>query len=188
MAMKVNVTSNIKDVRRSLTTLQKEVLPQATNRSLNRVGGSINTQVRRYVAREAGITQKDLKRRGFFANLRSNIRTMTYTVIVRYGAIPLKDFNPRQTKKGVTAKAWGQRKVYDGAFIVDKLGRHVFVRKTKNSLPIKKLYGAIPSRVADSPVLEDNVQGIVDQRLGREMMSNINYFVAQRMKRRARGR
>ena len=151
--MEVVLSSDIKQLRNNLSKLEREVLPQAINRSINRVGAKSQTQVRRHVAKEVGITQKALNQRGFFSRIRSNLRTQTFSIIVKYGAIPLKDFNPRQTAKGVTAKAWGKRKTYEGAFVSEKLGRHVYVRKTKNRLPIKKLYGPIPSRLTDAPNL-----------------------------------
>ena len=122
--MQINIESNVKQLSKQLSALENKVLPKATNRSLNRVGGKVNTQVLRYVSKKVGLTQKTLKQRGFFARVNSNLKTLTTQIRVIYGAIPLKDFNPRQTKQGVTAKAWGKSKVYNGAFVSEKLGRH----------------------------------------------------------------
>lgn len=179
--MQISVRSDMKRVLRELDAVERKVLPRAMNRSLNRIGGSANTIIRRQVAKDAGITQKALKARGFFSHIKSDLRRLTFTVIVKWGAIPLKDFNPRQTKLGVTAKAWGQRKVYDGAFIVDSLGRHVFVRKTKKRLPIKKLYGPIPSRLAESEGVELAVNKMIDDRLGRELDRNIEFYARKEL-------
>lgn len=186
--MQINMTSNIKDVQKQLNALERKVLPKATNRSLNRVGGKVNTQVLRYVSKKVGLPQKALKQRGFFARVNSNLKTLTTQIRVIYGAIPLKDFNPRQTKQGVTAKAWGKSKVYDGAFVSDTLGRHVFVRKSKARLPIKKLWGAIPSVEADKPELKMIIGKVVEDNMGKELTSNIQFYASKEIQRASRGR
>ena len=183
--MQVTLSSDIKQLRNNLSKLEREVLPQAINRSINRVGAKSQTQVRRHVAKEVGITQKVLNQRGFFARIRSSVRTQTFSIIVKYGAIPLKDFNPRQTKKGVTARAWGKRKVYEGAFVSETLGRHVYVRKTKNRLPIKKLYGPIPSRLTDTPEVERKVAKVINESFGVELRRNVTFYATKLMQRRS---
>lgn len=179
--MQINIESDVRRVMRDLDAMERLVMPKALNRSMNRIGQSADTIIRRGVAKEAGITQKALKKRGYFSRIKSNLRTLTFTIKVRWGAIPLKDFNPRQTKKGVTAKAWGKRKVYDGAFIVDKLGRHVFVRETKKRLPIKKLYGPIPARLAEQENIQGNVERMIAERITREIDSNIEYYARRQL-------
>lgn len=182
--MELVLKDNIKEVTRNLDKLERQVLPQATNRTINRVGGKVRTQVRRHVATEAGLAQKALNQRGFFADIKSNLRTLTFSVIVKYGSIPLKDFNPRQTKQGVTAKAWNKRKVYEGAFISEKLGRHVFVRKSDKRLPIKKLYGPIPARLAKGRELEKKVDHVIDTSFITELRRNIDYYASKLLKKR----
>jgi hypothetical protein len=185
--VQINIESNVKQLSKQLSALENKVLPKATNRSLNRVGGKVNTQVLRYVSKKVGQTQKMLKHRGFFARVNSNIKTLTTQVRVVYGAIPMKDFNPRQTKQGVTAKAWGKRKVYKDTFIVEELGHHVFVRKGKERLPIKKVYGANPASVAKSAELALIVNKVIADNLGSEMKSNIRYFANKEHKKMSAG-
>ena len=181
--MQISIKSDIKSVMRDLDAIERKVLPRALDRSINRIGGTANTLLRRGIAKEAGITQAKLKTRGFFSQVRSTIRTLTFSLIVKYGSIPLKDFNPRQTKQGVTAKAWNTRKVYDGAFVVDSLGRHVFVRKTKKRLPIKKLYGPIPARLAEEDSITSSIQSMIKQKLPTELFRNIEYYARRELKR-----
>ena len=82
-----------------------------------------------------------------------------------------------------TAKAWGSRKVYDGAFVVDSLGRHVFVRKTDKRLPIKKLYGPIPARLAKNDSITNDINKMMDERLTRELDTNIKYYAQRELAR-----
>lgn len=52
----------------------------------------------------------------------------------------LSRFNARQTKRGVTASAWGKRKTYKGTFL-GNAGRTVFKRTGKARNPIRPVWG-----------------------------------------------
>lgn len=186
--MEILLTSNLKDVLRELDDIEKKVLPRATNSTINKMGKSANTIILKAVAKQAGLTQKDLKRRGFFSSIRSNFRTLTFSVIVGWGAIPLKDFNPRQTRKGVTAKAWGKRKLHEGAFVSEKLNRHVYKRVTKNRLPIEKLWGPIPARLAGNQEVDSKVNGMIQKRFIPTLDHEIKFYASRQFKRTSRGR
>jgi len=175
--MQISVKANTDKIIRGLSQFERKFVPQAMNASLNRVGTGVNTLVIRDVAKQAGLRQADLKRRGFFTRFRSNIRSLTFAVVTRWGAIPLKDFKPIQTPRGVTAKAWGIKTLYDKAFKVDQLGGHVFARKTDKRLPIKKLYGPIPARIAASQQTEQQVGELVRERMPRELTRNLTFYI-----------
>jgi hypothetical protein len=80
------------------------------------------------------------------------------SLVVTGRSIPLKDYAARQTKKGVTARVSpGKRKLIshrgNRAFIVQKIGAHVFAREGKDRLPIKKLFGpSLPSTFVQKEV------------------------------------
>lgn len=185
--MQINITSNVKQVEKQLTALERKVLPRATNKTLNRVGGKLNTQVVRYVSKKVGLPQKNLRQRGFFARVTSNLRTMTTHVRVMYGALPLKDFKATQTPKGVTATSWGKKKLYKNTFISNELYGHVFVRKTKKRLPISKVYGANPAEVAKSSELRLILTKVIEENMGKEMTSNIHFFANKELKKMQTG-
>ena len=175
-SLEINVQTNVRELSRNLTDLAKKQIPRAANRTLNRVGGAASKAALRDVAEQAGTTQKRVRQGGFWVNLRSRARTLVYTIKVRYGAIPIKAFQPRQTKQGVTAKAWGRRELYKSAFKSDKLGGHVFVRKGKGRLPIKKLWGPQPSRLALSDQTQRKIVTVLDERFAREFLNNIRFY------------
>ena len=112
--MNINIKSNTDEIIKGLNKFEQQFVPRALNTAVNKTGTKVTSVVRRHVANEAGMTQAKLKQRGFFANFRSSLRTMTFTMVVRWGAIPLKDFNPRQTKEGVSHKAWGKTQINKG--------------------------------------------------------------------------
>jgi len=167
--MKIDIRSNTDEIIKGLNDFEKQFVPRALNTAVNKTGTKVSTVVRRAVANEAGLSQAKLKQRGFFASFRSSLKSMAYTMVVRWGSIPLKDFNPKQNKLGVSHSAWGKRQVNKGAFKVDSLGGHVFKRKGKASLPIQKQWGPIPARIAAGDKIDDDVAKTVRERLPREL-------------------
>lgn len=117
---------------------------KALRRALNHTGDKTFTIVRRVLAKQMGLTQGDLMRRGL-SKRRANESSMTYEIIGRGGFIPLKDFRARQGARGVSAAPWGERRMFKSTFIVPSLGGNVFKRAGRKRLPIEKLWGpAIP--------------------------------------------
>jgi len=177
MTINIDVRSNTKDIIKGLNKFERQFVPQAMSRSLNEVGRKVNTKVRRSVADDTGLKVRDLGRE-FITQSRSRRNRLRYIITYLKGAVPLKAFNPSQGKQGVTVRgAWGETQMYPGAFIVDKLGRHVFKRTSKQRLPIRKMYGPIPSREAASEKNQRLVQAIIDKELPDKMRKNLEFFI-----------
>ena len=68
---------------------------------------------------------------------------------VRYGSVSLKDFKPKQTRRGVKAGAWGKRKLYEGVFITDKI-RAICLRVKARRGSQSRSYGDHPSATGPS--------------------------------------
>ena len=87
---------------------------------------------------------------------------------------PLKDFGAKQTKKGVSYRISKKhpRKTVNSAFgpKIPRLGNHVFLRKGKNRLPIRKLYG--PSMLA--VYLKNDLRVFSVNQLSDEMGKQVN--------------
>lgn len=184
MGLTLSIKGDIDRISRDMTALERRVIPEATNRALNRTGKTAGSRVIRKLSQESGAKQMDIRRRFAFLVM-SRPSTLSYLIRIRYGAMPLKDFSPKQTKQGVSAKAWGKTKLYKGAFKVDSLGGHVFKRGTKKDggVTLKKMYGPIPSRIAGSDQVEGEVVDVIRQRLPVEMKANIKYYLKQYIKR-----
>lgn len=136
-------------------------------RALNRVGNSgyvgRGPSVVRTLAKQTGLSRKLIKRA--VKPIKANYTTMEYKLVVRGGEISLKHFDPRETKRGVTAKIGGSRKLFAGAFrrggrwpnrVNTKLGGHVFKRTGAGRLPIEKLKSGvvIPDEMLQGATLE----------------------------------
>jgi len=125
--------------------------PLALSRALNWTGNKARTAAGRKLAEQTGLR---------YGKVRAEIRTypskphdLEYSIGVSGRAIPLAEFNARQTRAGVSAAPWATRRVFPHTFIVDRLGGQVFVREGKERLPIRKLWGpALPKELVKDEV------------------------------------
>ena len=119
--------------------------PYAIGRAIDEVGNKTKTQVIRTVAKQAGV--KQAKVRGI-VTVRQAMGSGNgeYTMIARDATLSLKEFSPRQTRRGVTAAPWGKRRAFAHTFAGPNA--HIFVREGKSRLPIRKLWGPnIPKEI-----------------------------------------
>jgi len=139
----LSILLDTSSARQYVKKIQKQVVPKATVRSINRTLDQVNVRVARIIAKEMGMkvgaVKKRLKKikatRGrFVAKLRPHHWTPN---LIEFGARSLKN-------KGVSHKAWGNRQKTRGAFIGKGRTsgkRLVYARTTENRYPIKALYG-----------------------------------------------
>ena len=124
---------------------------QVISRVLNHVGGTARTKVKTALAKQTG-----LKAGTVDVGLRSIKATpgrQSYEIVASGRPISLAQFDPRQTRRGVSARPWGKRRLFPSTFIVRSLSGQVFRRESKARLPIVKLWG--PSLPRE--LLRDNV-------------------------------
>lgn len=163
-AFRLDVKADLKAAQRGMTRLQRAAVQRAAPRALNDTAKQVRTNVVHDLKDEMG-TATGLSISGFkksIAHIRAT-RQKLVTILKASGrALPLVRFGARKTKKGVSAKAWGERKVYKGAFIAHMPSRTkarkghkgVFVRKGGGRLPIKELWGpSIPKIFVEDKIL-----------------------------------
>ena len=140
--MEVKVKSNMKEALRNLGNVQKKHVQKALVTALNKVGAEVVTQAKRELKDATGLKAgvvgkkiaKDKARRG----------DEEYTIRIKSRYLNLIEFGARQTKKGVSAKAWGKRKLYKHAFIGSgrNSGKQLVFGKTRgNPKKLKALHG-----------------------------------------------
>jgi len=141
--MEVKVKSNMKEALRNLGTVHKKYVQKALVTALNKVGAEVVTQAKRELKDATGLkagvvakkTKKDKARRG----------DEEYSIFIKSRYLNVIEFGARQTKRGVSAKVWGKRKIYRGAFI--NSGRNsgkqlVFKKRKDDPKRIEALHGA----------------------------------------------
>ncbi len=125
----MDVRADVKKVEKMLTASQRKVIPQATARTLNRTASTVRTQARREVARQMGVKQKAIKNqldiivKAKRTRLFTQIEATGYALnLIEFVAPSKREPGAFRKKKGVTAKAYGQKKEYKGSFIVKGKG------------------------------------------------------------------
>lgn len=131
--MKFDVSVDIRAAMKMLDNLNREIVPQAASAALNRVATSARKVAVDTIRRETNIKASAVRK--YVTTSKSNKTTLTATIRASKYAPNLINFGAREVKKGVSANAWGKRKIYRGAFIGNK-GRTVFVR-TDYKAPIR---------------------------------------------------
>lgn len=116
------------------------------NRAVNRTGDMARTQVRRELPKQTGLKRGTIVRAVRVS--RSTPQTLTYEMTARGGDVSLKYFDARETRRGVSARPFGLRKVFPGTFMkagwwphrVAKPGWNgqVFKRAGLGKFPIEK--------------------------------------------------
>jgi hypothetical protein len=132
-------------------------------RALNHVGDTARTQIKRELAKQTGLTVTAVDKS--MRTVRAIPARQSYELVATGKPIPLREFAARQTRRGVSARPWGQRRVFPDTFIVRTLGEHVFHRAGRARLPIVKLWGpSLPRELLRGKVPEVFKQ-IVSERL-----------------------
>ena len=141
------------------------VVNKAATRALNRTNNSVESIARRMIAKDMGIPAKAV-RVGMF-KIKATRHSLKASTVARGRPLNLIRFKARQTKKGVSASAWGKRKVYKGTFIGNQ-GRTVFKRVGKQRTPIKAVWGpSIPKTM-----LADYIVRAMQEKAGSQWQKN----------------
>ena len=182
--MKINIERDFERLAKRLSDTQRKALPQALNRTIKRVGKATERVVYKAVAKDSGVKQKDLKRKRWFTAHFGTVASPFYKLMVRFGAVSLKDFNPKQLKRGVKASAWGKRKLYRHTFISEELGGHVFARKGeelgRKTRKIKKIWGPTIRTSTVKPETMRQAEQVIERRFFPELTQNIRFFTRKR--------
>jgi len=141
--MEVKVNSNFKKALRDIGNVPRKYVQKAMVTALNKMGKEVMTQAKRELKDATGLKagvvakkiQKDKARRN----------DNTYSIFIKSRYLNVIEFGARQTKRGVSAKVWGKRKIYRGAIIGS--GRNsgkqlVFKKRSDNPKKIRALHGA----------------------------------------------
>ena len=132
----------MKKAIRDIGNVPKKYVQKALVTSLNKMGKEVMTQAKRELKDATGLKAGTVAKKMTKDKARRNDETYTIRIKSRY--LNLIEFNARQTKRGVSAKAWGKRKNYRGAFIGrgQNSGKELVFKKVRDSKRIKAVYGA----------------------------------------------
>ena len=140
--MDIAIKNTIKQAMKNVKFVHQQYIPKALVTALNKVGAEVATQAKTELGNATGLKVgvvakkigKDKARRG----------DEKYTIRIKSRYLNLIEFGARQTKKGVSAKAWGNRKLYKHAFMGSgrNSGKRLVFGKTRGDpKKLKALHG-----------------------------------------------
>lgn len=148
-------------------------LHQALSVAVNDASRQVEREAERKVAATLSIPLKRAKT-GIWVRPYSTPATLTAVVRGSGSPIPLKAFNAKETRPGVVASIWGEKRLYPGAFIKGGLfpkrveiglGGHVFERLGSSRLPIDKVPGAAIADAMTKDAVSDALVTIGQERM-----------------------
>ncbi|QKC89987.1 hypothetical protein EB230_17410 [Mesorhizobium sp. NZP2234] len=175
--LEIKVDWQTAEVKALMRRLQPPRLNQALSVGVNTTAKQVRTFAARTVAKAGGLKRGDVD-----PSIRifpySQPSTLTATVRGSGRPIALVKFAARQTKPGVTANAWGVRKLYKNTFIATMKSGHrgVFVRETKKRNPIKELWGAGVTQVMSQAITMGQIEVDAQARLTANVVRQLKRY------------
>lgn len=170
----IRAKANAKGLQRQLARTEGATRA-ATRRTLNKVIAQCFTLTLRTVSKATGLTQKKLREymhtdRADFGDLSASVQVFAHTFNVA-------SFAGRQTKKGVSAAAWGMRKVYPGTFLVN--GKTAMHRIGKSRYPIEPIWGPRITREYVRESTDEQLKALVASKYGPTMKHELDFALGR---------
>ncbi len=170
------------DLNRALRELSNHpAVIKAANRALNRTGDQVQTRVVRDLAQQTGLKQKDI--RAALIRVRAQWTRLLTSLTASGRTLNLIRFGARQTRAGVSANAWGQRRIYPHTFIANR-GRTVFRRaviggKRVRRLPIVPVHGPSIPREMAREAIRQAVEQTVHEQWPKNFQHELEYYLSK---------
>lgn len=180
-----------------------EMIPKARVQALNRTATGLRADATKEISKETGFKQKRV--RNAIKVKKASKRIPVATVDAKAGFAPnliefvapsqrkpgyfnqskkLKRGGRKYKSKGVVAKAWGQKKVYEGSFIGNsKKGLKVFKRTSKARGKLTQVFGPSIRHTFVSDPITDMLTRSAAVRFDKEMKYAVRNMVMRRAKR-----
>jgi len=162
----VSVKHDVDAVRRQFGALGRQI-DLAASRALNRAISSARTVAVRELSRSTGIRPQAAIRDRLPIKKASPNRLAAEIGVHAYTP-NLARFAARQTKSGVSAAAWGKRRIYRGTFLANQ-GRTVFKRVSKARLPIAPVHGPRLAKEFVDPAITRAMNKVAGERWRKEL-------------------
>lgn len=173
---------------RNLSILEQRVFPDAATRAVNNVAKTLRARSGSSIAAAMGAKVGAVKRRITVTKAKRG-KTPVATLTLSGRALNLIEFRARQTKKGVSAAPWANRRIFRTGFIVEIGGNKlVMIRRKRGGrrvprLPIRSMLGPGVAKEASTPELAAERSAIVRERMSIELESQLDYLVSRAVRR-----
>lgn len=196
--MDISFKHNLEDMILAIGGIA-EVAEKAKVQALNRTATGLRTDAAKDISKETGFTQKRIRpalkikkasrrlpvavldaRTGYAPNLIEFVSPSQRKISYFNQSKKLKRGGRKYKYKGVKAKAWGQKKTYDGAFIgTGKKGLTVFKRTSASRNKLVQVYGPSIRNTFISEPIQTNLKRQAAIRFDKNMQASIKNLVTR---------
>lgn len=173
--MRLDLSADTTNLRHMADQLSPERCRQALSVSVNDTARQTRRYSRVLVGKESSIKAGAVDK-GLNIPTWSSPATLSATIAGSGRPISLKEFGARQTRAGVSAKAWGRRQLYRGAFITST--GHVYHRTSRKRLPIEKMWGAGVAQVMSQNEVSAAIVNEGEKRLVINAQRQLDRYIA----------
>jgi hypothetical protein len=147
-----------------------ERMNEAAMHALNRAGDQAVTLIGRELAEATGAGVRTV--REHISTKRANF-DLEYIIEIAGEAMPLSEFAPRETQRGISARPWGERRTFPGTFHIPAGGERVFARASDERLPLKQLWGPSPAKEFERGDMIEKIRAMVGDAFERRFRHEI---------------
>lgn len=191
--MNIDFSADIRAATRDLSNLQREQIPKAAARTLNKLAAAGKKEAIRSIRAEVGESARGglALSKALFVQ-RASWKSLTAYLVVTRRKIPLIYFKPKQTSAGVTAKVGETQVTIPSGFIKRIYGsRSVWIRKHRGKgstaktprgplrgrFPVKKVMGpSVAVLFLQSRVLS-HVERVVRDRFPKQFRDEMEFYL-----------
>jgi len=176
----LNIT--VESTRAELRTLSPRKIIGAEVKAINKTARGLRTQISKRVRKDVAIKASTVK--DSLSIQKARRRPQPVAVLdVDPKPIPLKHYGARQVRKGVSVrvKKAGGRKLVKSAFIVKKYGSHVYQRKGKARLPLKRLLGPSVRNIVEP--MRSDLEHYIKKTLDKQIKQAIEWEILKESRR-----
>jgi len=173
--MKITATTNFDQVARHLRSLPPKIKGRVVARSLNHVGGTTRTNIKRIIVQASGL-KSGVVGAGMSVK-RATAFNPEYVIRVRGKYHNAGAFGAREIRSGVSAAPWKRRQRFKSAFMINGA---VLVRTGSGRYPIKAVFGPSPARELMRP--ENGAQILITAHLSGKVMPRVRHELLRVLK------
>ena len=167
----------VKDIQKRLRGIEKKApnaISNALNRTISNLATTVNKEVRAdYQVKSTDIKNTLVKRTANPNSLSATLRSKGRVLGLDHFKLSPKTVQPKRKKPIKVAVKKNGLKTLPGAFVANVNGPIVFVRTSKNRLPIKRLFGpSIPQMFKSR-----NVQQKVNRQANEKFKERLNHEI-----------
>lgn len=179
--MQINVKADVQKVMAMLNDTQRNIVPQAASRAINKTLTTVAAEAARQVKQDIGTGISIGFIKSNLEKKQANYHNLYGSITAKGDRLPIIEIDPhaKQTAGGVSYRSRGETHEIPQAFLAVMKSGHkgVFTRKGKPRLPISEKYGPSLPKVFTNNAIMTAMVNIANSRWQTTFHQEINFLM-----------